>query len=141
MAKNYTSDRMQKVGFSETQLIINRIRQLNSEGIKIISFNSKLDTPTHVKEAAKRMLEDTTGSFYTDARGLPGLREALAEKFQRENGVQVNPETEIIIIENPNIIVNIVTIFSNRSTCEIITIQNNIIDHPIIISEISNIIK
>lgn len=56
MTRSFIADRMTNVGFSETQVILNKIRQLTGQGIKITSFNSKQDTPSHVKEAARKML-------------------------------------------------------------------------------------
>jgi aspartate/methionine/tyrosine aminotransferase len=88
---------MTNVGFSETQVILNKIRQLTGQGIKITSFNSKQDTPSHVKEAARKMLGQVSASYYTDARGLPELRQALAEKYEKENAMKLNPDTDIII--------------------------------------------
>jgi aspartate aminotransferase len=53
-------------------------------------------TPEHIKEAAHRAIrEDFTR--YTDAGGIPELREAVARKYQREYGAEFDPKREVII--------------------------------------------
>lgn len=49
-----------------------------------------LYTPEHVKEAARRALADNR-TKYTPAAGIPELREAIAYRFERDNGLQVSP--------------------------------------------------
>jgi aminotransferase len=45
-----------------------------------------LPTPAHIVEAARRSM-DGWGTHYTAAEGAPRLREAIAAKLQRENGL------------------------------------------------------
>lgn len=53
------------------------------------------DTPEHIKQAAIQAIrEGFTG--YTENRGIPELREAIAEKLQRENHVHTAPENIIV---------------------------------------------
>ena len=52
-------------------------------------------TPTHIIEAGKEAL-DSGFTHYTHNLGLLELREAIARKLMRENGIEANPETEII---------------------------------------------
>jgi aspartate aminotransferase len=47
-------------------------------------------TPAHVSEAAKRAI-DEGWTFYTQTSGLPSLRERLAVKLQRVNGIASDP--------------------------------------------------
>lgn len=49
------------------------------------------NTPEHIREAAKRAL-DEGWTFYTHTQGLIGLRERLAAKIQKVNGYAVVPE-------------------------------------------------
>ncbi len=48
-------------------------------------------TPGHVAEAAKRAIDDGW-TFYTHAQGLLSLRERLAAKLERVNGIRTAPE-------------------------------------------------
>jgi aspartate/methionine/tyrosine aminotransferase len=94
----FFAERMRGVNFSGTIDIIRKARQLRQEGIEVIDFGSgRPDTPKHVKDAAKRMLDSPAAASCTDARGLAELREAVAEKLQGENSIQANPQSEIII--------------------------------------------
>ena len=53
------------------------------------------DTPDHIKEAAIRAIrEGKTG--YTSNMGIPELREAISEKFQKENGLSYPPDRIIV---------------------------------------------
>ena len=53
------------------------------------------DTPEHIKEAAKRAIDEGY-TRYTHNAGLIEVREALAEKVKRDNGIDADPETEMM---------------------------------------------
>jgi aminotransferase len=53
-------------------------------------------TPEHIREAAKKSI-DKGFTHYTSIQGLPELREAVAEKLRRENGIDVDAGSEILI--------------------------------------------
>lgn len=53
-------------------------------------------TPAHIVAAAKQAIEEgRTGP--TPATGLPELRRAIARKLARDNGIETDPETEILV--------------------------------------------
>jgi len=54
-------------------------------------------TPEHIIEAAKKVMDEGY-THYTQTAGLPELRNAISEKLSRENGIDVDPETEVIIV-------------------------------------------
>ncbi len=54
------------------------------------------DTPEHIKDAAIRAIRNGKAAGYTPTNGLPDLREAIAEKLQRDNGIEAK-STEIIV--------------------------------------------
>jgi aminotransferase len=55
-----------------------------------------LSTPQHIIAAAKLAIdENRTGP--APARGLPELRRAIARKLSTENGIEADPETEVLI--------------------------------------------
>jgi aminotransferase len=65
----------------------------------LISFgrgDPDLPTPGHIVAAAKRAL-DEGHTHYTHLHGAPELRRALAEKLERDNGIDADPETEILV--------------------------------------------
>src|SRR5437764_8583430 len=55
-----------------------------------------LSTALHIREAAKRAL-DEGATHYTTRPGLDPLRQAVAEKLQRVNGVTVDAQREVLI--------------------------------------------
>ena len=66
-------------------------------GIDVINLSvgePDFDTPAHIKEAAIAAIQDGFNK-YTPAGGIPELKEAIAEKLSRENGVDYNP-TEVV---------------------------------------------
>lgn len=55
-----------------------------------------LATAPHVREAAKRALDDGE-THYTTRPGLNPLRRAIAEKLERDNGIRVHAEREVLV--------------------------------------------
>jgi aminotransferase len=55
-----------------------------------------LDTPAYIKEAAKEAL-DQGYTHYSPTKGYPELLDAIALKLRRDNGVDVDPETEVMV--------------------------------------------
>jgi aspartate aminotransferase len=53
------------------------------------------DTPQHIKDAAAKALA-AGFTKYTPSSGIPELREAIAEKFKRENGLSFKPSQIIV---------------------------------------------
>jgi aspartate/methionine/tyrosine aminotransferase len=53
------------------------------------------DTPEHIKDAAKKALDDGF-TTYTHNAGYIEVREALAKKLKRDNDIVADPETELI---------------------------------------------
>jgi aspartate aminotransferase len=53
------------------------------------------DTPQHIKDAAIRALNEGF-TKYTPSSGIPELRQAIADKFKRENGLSYNPGQIIV---------------------------------------------
>ena len=67
------------------------------DGVLKLHFGeSNLPTPRFIKEAAKRALDEGF-TFYTENAGLPGLRQAIAEKYLELHAIQLDPGTEILI--------------------------------------------
>jgi aminotransferase len=76
-----------------------RVMSIECEKIKGINLAQGVcDTPvpTEVREGARRAMEQGINS-YTRAEGLAPIREAVAQKMRRFNGIECDPETEVII--------------------------------------------
>jgi aspartate aminotransferase len=89
--------RMQGVGVPASLAIMSRVRELRQQGVKVINFNTRGDTPRAAKQAAIAMLETTAAAGYTDIRGTPALREAIARKLRRDNAIVADPASEILV--------------------------------------------
>jgi len=53
-------------------------------------------TPKHILEAAVEAVKKGF-THYTDVNGTLELREAIAEKFRKENGIDADPQTEVTV--------------------------------------------
>jgi len=92
---DHYAKRIEKLRFSSSLMSMRRIRELRANGIKVHDFGSKFDTPAHIKAAAARYMNSPQGSLYADPRGIPEFRAAVQRKLLRENGLAVDPDTEI----------------------------------------------
>jgi aminotransferase len=75
--------------------LIERARQL-PDVIALGRGDPDLATPTHIVAAAKRAM-DSGQTHYTAHRGLESLRVAVAAKLERDNGLHVDPDDEVLI--------------------------------------------
>lgn len=93
------AERMALVPFSGIRKVFERAKALERDGRPVIFLDigrPDLDTPAHIKNAAKRAL-DAGEVHYTSNHGTPALRAAIAEKLRRDNGLSYDPETEILV--------------------------------------------
>jgi len=92
------SKRLSLVGSSPTLAITAKAKKMKQEGIDIIGFGAgepDFDTPLHIKEAAKKALDEGF-TKYTPASGIKELKEAICRKFKEDNNLDFSPE-EILI--------------------------------------------
>ncbi len=81
--------RLEQVQPSLTLAITARANAMKAEGKDICSFTAgepDFDTPAHVRQAAKQALDDGK-TRYGAVAGELGLRQAIARKLQRDNGL------------------------------------------------------
>src|SRR5262249_14215929 len=74
---------------SLTLAIDSKAKQMKADGLDVVGFGAgepDFDTPQHIKDAAIKALTDGF-TKYTAASGIPELRQAIADKFKRENGL------------------------------------------------------
>ncbi len=90
--------RARQLAPSATLAISARARQLQAEGIDVISFGSgepDFDTPTHIKEAAVQALQEGF-TKYTATDGINELKDAIRAKLKRASGLDYARD-EIIV--------------------------------------------
>lgn len=73
----------------------NRVAQQGREVYSLCLGQPSTPAPTPVRQAAHRAL-DTEQIGYTDANGIPVLRERIARHYAAEYGAQVDPDTIVI---------------------------------------------
>jgi aspartate aminotransferase len=86
------SQRVLNMQESATLMMAKLARQVRAEGHDVIALSlgePDFDTPEHIKEAAKRALDEGK-TKYTPVPGIPELREAIVHKFRRDNGLEFN---------------------------------------------------
>ncbi len=90
---------MDAVELSRIRAIGEKVSRLQKEGKDVIRLQigePDFCTPTHIIEAAKEAM-DRGQTHYAPNRGLLPLREEIAKKLARDNHIQANPETEIMV--------------------------------------------
>ncbi|PYB78881.1 aspartate transaminase [Pseudomonas sp. LB-090624] len=93
---------------SATYKIIDRVAARRAEGAKIISLcagEPDFDTPEHIRAAAISAINDGH-TRYTQVAGLRTLREAIARKYQRENGLDVSWQDTLVCSGGKQVIFN-----------------------------------
>lgn len=73
-------------------------RELRANGIDVIDLSlgePDFDTPEHIKNAAKKAIDDNW-SHYTPVAGFADLREAVCVKFKRDNQLDYKPENIVV---------------------------------------------
>ena len=93
-----TAQRLDRISPSQTIAITAKARALKAAGRDVISLSvgePDFDTPRNIKDAAIRAIE-AGETKYTDVSGTPALRQAVAAKFKRDQGIDYAPD-EIIV--------------------------------------------
>lgn len=86
---SYLSDRINNLSESATLKMTKLGRELAAKGINVISLSvgePDFNTPNHVKEAAKKALDENY-TRYSPVPGYPELRQAIVNKLKNENGL------------------------------------------------------
>jgi len=92
------SSRLQRFSEPETLKMAKLGRELRAKGIDVIDLSlgePDFDTPQHIKDAAKKAIDDNW-SHYPPVAGYPDLREAICKKFKRDNGLDYKPENIVV---------------------------------------------
>lgn len=92
------SSRLERFNEPETLKMAKLGRELRSQGIDVIDLSlgePDFDTPEHIKEAARKAVTENW-SHYPPVAGYPELREAICQKFRRDNNLEYKPENIIV---------------------------------------------
>ena len=100
--------RLNKISPSQTIAISTKARALKAAGRDIISLSAgepDFDTPENVKQAAMRAIADGQ-TKYTDVSGTPALKQAIAERFRIDSGLDYRSSEIIVCTGGKQVIYN-----------------------------------
>jgi len=89
----FVSDTLQRVRPSPTIAVSNKAMELKAAGKDVIGLGAgepDFDTPDNIKQAGIKAINDGK-TKYTAVDGIPELKQAIANKLKRENGLEYKP--------------------------------------------------
>jgi aspartate aminotransferase len=96
---DFVVSRIRAMQPSPTLGVARGAQRLRREGVDVVDFGPgepDFDTPEHVRRAAADALE-AGFTHYAPSRGFPQLLEAIAGKLARENNLNYDPASEIVV--------------------------------------------
>ena len=112
MSTSRIASRLSRVKPSPSSAAQDRAAALRRAGRDIVNMvvgEPDFDTPQYIRRAACEAIERGE-TRYTPAAGTLALREAIAEKFQRENGLSYTPKDIIVTIGAKHAIYNALSV-------------------------------
>lgn len=94
------ASRMEALPFSEIRVMMEKATQMQKNGEDVIHMEigrPDFDTPQVIKDAANTALANGN-VFYTSNYGTPELRQAIADKLKRDNGIDYKAEEILVTI-------------------------------------------
>ena len=87
------SERLNRMSFSQTFVMSNKVREMKASGLDVISLTlgePDFDVPKNIKEAAFEAINNNF-SHYSPVPGFLDLRQAICEKLKRDNNLEYLP--------------------------------------------------
>ncbi len=109
MKNSILSDRILNLGESATLEMTRLSRELKAKGVDVITLSigePDFDTPQHVKDAGKQAIDDNI-THYPPVPGFLELREAIAQKLKRDNGLDYNANQIVVSTGAKHSLINI----------------------------------
>ena len=98
------SARINSLPVSETLAMAAKARELKNQGIDIIGLSlgePDFNTPEFIKDAAIQAVKDNWNS-YSPVDGYADLKEAICQKFKRDNGLDYKPSQVVAPADAPD---------------------------------------
>ncbi len=114
--KELLSDKINNLPVSATLAMAAKARELKSQGKDIISLSlgePDFNTPDFIKDAAIQAINENYNS-YTPVNGYLELREAICEKFKRDNNLVYTPEQIVVSTGAKQSIANAMQVLLNE---------------------------
>ena len=109
------SDKSKQVTPSSTLALTAKINAMVDDGLDVVKFGAgepDFDTPDHIKSAAVEALNQGF-TKYTPVAGITELREAIVDKFERDNGLSYEANQVIVSCGAKHTIYNILQAICN----------------------------
>jgi aspartate aminotransferase len=93
-----TANRLKQLTPSLTLAVDSKAKAMKAEGIEVYGFGAgepDMDTPEHIKAAAITALHEGR-TKYTPSSGIPELRQAISQKFLKDNGLDYKSSQVIV---------------------------------------------
>ena len=110
------ASRLSRFNEPETLKMAKLGRELRSQGHDVIDLSigePDFDVPQHVKDAAKKAIDDNW-SHYTPVAGYPDLREAVCTKLKRDNNLDYTSENIIVSTGAKQSLANVILTLVNE---------------------------
>ena len=110
------ANRVKNITPSVTLAIDSKAKQLKKEGKDIVIFGAgepDFNTPENIKQAAKKAIDDNI-TRYTPIGGIPSLKEAVANKFKRDNKIKYDVSEIVVTCGGKHALYNIAMSILNR---------------------------
>jgi aspartate aminotransferase len=102
------AQRLSRIKPSPTNVLTGKVAELKAAGRDIIGLGAgepDFDTPDNIKAAGKQAIDDGQ-TKYTPIPGTLALRQAICDKFKRDNGLDYAPEQVIVSCGGKQVIYN-----------------------------------
>jgi aspartate aminotransferase len=112
---NQLSNRINSLPISETLAMAAKARELKAQGKDIISLSlgePDFNTPDFIKDAAIQAIHDNYNS-YSPVDGYLDLKQAICEKFKRDNNLEYKPNQVVVSTGAKQSIANIALVLLN----------------------------
>lgn len=110
------SNRVQQIKPSATLAVTAKANELKAQGIKIISMGSgepDFDTPENIKTAAITAINNGQ-TRYTAVDGTTELKQAIINKFKRENGLEYQTDEVMVSSGGKQVFYNLAQAILNK---------------------------
>ncbi|MGY8914969.1 MAG: pyridoxal phosphate-dependent aminotransferase [Flavobacteriales bacterium] len=111
----HLSERITNMATSATLAMAAKTRELRNEGKDIIGLSlgePDFNIPDFIKEAAKQAIDDNYSS-YSPVDGYADLKQAIANKFKRDNGLEYNINQIVVSTGAKQSLANIAMVMLN----------------------------
>ena len=113
--EKYLSERVKNLATSQTLAMAAKARELRSSGKDVIGLSlgePDFNIPDFIKDAAKNAIDENYNS-YTPVDGYTDLKQAIINKFERDNGLRFTSSQIVVSTGAKQALYNIASVLIN----------------------------